>query len=360
MRVATYAKGGGRAVAFSLAAFRQVFAGGRDLGDEGTVLIAAAACEMHPSAVLKGVSLRSVGASLAARGRARAAAGVTAAARDRRSGPTCSAARRARAGDWRRCLRLVATREADEPRPMKANRVFHLIVTRGGREPAFMADRRRIDRIEVVSIDDGELLLYWELPAKDAAKLLAPAARRPGRAGGRGVPGPVGGRRRQRPDALEHPRRYVGPTVDGLQHTAARPSPPRRRSRARRPSRSPTAPAARSRGAAPRSGPPSRTSSCPSRPTPGALLARAEAEGATTTALLVARLRRRPARVPARQRRLPRRPLRALLPRQRRRGDPDPPRAPVDRDGARRRHQVRRPSSTPSWRGWPRGPAPAS
>jgi 2-hydroxychromene-2-carboxylate isomerase len=64
MRVATYAKGGGRAVAFSQAAFRQVFAGGRDLGDEGTVLIAAAACEMHPTAVLKGVGLRSVHASL--------------------------------------------------------------------------------------------------------------------------------------------------------------------------------------------------------------------------------------------------------------------------------------------------------
>jgi 2-hydroxychromene-2-carboxylate isomerase len=64
MRVATYAKGGGRAIAFSLAAFRQVFAGGRDLGDEGTVLIAAAACEMHPVAVLKGVGLRSVHASL--------------------------------------------------------------------------------------------------------------------------------------------------------------------------------------------------------------------------------------------------------------------------------------------------------
>ena len=55
---------------------------------------------------------------------------------------------------------------------MKANRVFHLTVARGGREPAFMADPRRTDRIEVVSIDDGELLLYWELPAKDAAKLL--------------------------------------------------------------------------------------------------------------------------------------------------------------------------------------------
>jgi 2-hydroxychromene-2-carboxylate isomerase len=57
---ATYAKHIGRAVAFSLACFRQTFAGGRDLGDESTVRIAAAACEMHPSAVLKGIGLRSV------------------------------------------------------------------------------------------------------------------------------------------------------------------------------------------------------------------------------------------------------------------------------------------------------------
>jgi hypothetical protein len=55
---------------------------------------------------------------------------------------------------------------------VKANRVFHLIVSRGGREPAFLADRRRVDRVEVVSIDDGELLLYWEAPAKEAAKLV--------------------------------------------------------------------------------------------------------------------------------------------------------------------------------------------
>jgi len=60
MLAATYAKRVGRAVAFSLAAFRQAFAGGRDLGDRDTVLIAAAACEMHPTAVLKGIGLRSV------------------------------------------------------------------------------------------------------------------------------------------------------------------------------------------------------------------------------------------------------------------------------------------------------------
>jgi 2-hydroxychromene-2-carboxylate isomerase len=74
---ATYAKHIGRAVAFSLACFRQTFAGGRDLGDESTVLIAAAACEMHPSAVLKGIGLRSVTTGLdQAVARARAA-GVT-------------------------------------------------------------------------------------------------------------------------------------------------------------------------------------------------------------------------------------------------------------------------------------------
>jgi 2-hydroxychromene-2-carboxylate isomerase len=64
MLAATYAKRVGRAVAFSLAAFRQAFAGGRDLGEEHTVLIAAAACEMHPKAVLRGIELRSVAGAL--------------------------------------------------------------------------------------------------------------------------------------------------------------------------------------------------------------------------------------------------------------------------------------------------------
>jgi 2-hydroxychromene-2-carboxylate isomerase len=78
MLVATYAKRGGKAVAYSLAAFRQAFAAGRDLADEGTVLIAAAACEMHPRAVLKGVGLRSTAAALDAACRRADAAGVTA------------------------------------------------------------------------------------------------------------------------------------------------------------------------------------------------------------------------------------------------------------------------------------------
>src|SRR5947209_4042185 len=77
MLAATYAKRVGRAVAFSLAAFRQAFAGGRDLGEESTVLIAGAACEMHPTALLKGIALRSVRDALREAGERAAGAGVT-------------------------------------------------------------------------------------------------------------------------------------------------------------------------------------------------------------------------------------------------------------------------------------------
>ncbi|MGH2923791.1 MAG: 2-hydroxychromene-2-carboxylate isomerase [Solirubrobacterales bacterium] len=59
-RAATYAKEAGRVVSFSLAAFRQHFAAGRDLSDLDNVMIAAAACELHPNAVAKGVETQSV------------------------------------------------------------------------------------------------------------------------------------------------------------------------------------------------------------------------------------------------------------------------------------------------------------
>jgi hypothetical protein len=55
---------------------------------------------------------------------------------------------------------------------VKANRAYHLIVSRESLEPAFLADSSRLDRVEVVSIDDGEVVLFWVLPPKDAAKLL--------------------------------------------------------------------------------------------------------------------------------------------------------------------------------------------
>lgn len=60
LRAGIFAAQSGRVVAYSLAAFRQAFAGGRDLSDLDNVLIAAAACELHPRAVLKGIETRSV------------------------------------------------------------------------------------------------------------------------------------------------------------------------------------------------------------------------------------------------------------------------------------------------------------
>jgi 2-hydroxychromene-2-carboxylate isomerase len=64
MRVATFAKQTGRAVSFSLAGFRQAFAAGRDLTDPDNVLIAGAACELHPRALLKAIETQSVKTAL--------------------------------------------------------------------------------------------------------------------------------------------------------------------------------------------------------------------------------------------------------------------------------------------------------
>ncbi|MBW8059865.1 MAG: disulfide bond formation protein DsbA [Solirubrobacterales bacterium] len=64
MRAATFAKQTGRTVSFALAAFRQAFAAGRDLSDPDSVLIAAAACELHPRALLKAAETAGVKGAL--------------------------------------------------------------------------------------------------------------------------------------------------------------------------------------------------------------------------------------------------------------------------------------------------------
>jgi 2-hydroxychromene-2-carboxylate isomerase len=64
MLTATYAKRIGKTVAFSLAAFRQAFAGGHALSERENVLIAAAACEIHPAAILKATQTRAIAAEL--------------------------------------------------------------------------------------------------------------------------------------------------------------------------------------------------------------------------------------------------------------------------------------------------------
>jgi 2-hydroxychromene-2-carboxylate isomerase len=76
LRAAIYAEQAGRVIAFSLAAFRQVFAAGRNLSNPDNVLLAAAACELHPKAVLKAVETDSIKRALQERTEAAIALGV--------------------------------------------------------------------------------------------------------------------------------------------------------------------------------------------------------------------------------------------------------------------------------------------
>ena len=64
MRASTFAKQTGRTISFSLAAFRQAFAAGRDLTEFDNVAIAAAACELHPRSLLKAVETEVVKGAL--------------------------------------------------------------------------------------------------------------------------------------------------------------------------------------------------------------------------------------------------------------------------------------------------------
>ncbi len=54
---------------------------------------------------------------------------------------------------------------------MKAKAAYRLIVTRGGLAPALLADAERVDHIELVSIDDGEVELFWDLPPHAASRV---------------------------------------------------------------------------------------------------------------------------------------------------------------------------------------------
>ena len=76
MRAATFAKQIGKVVSFSLAGFRQAFAAGRDLSDPDNVMLAAAACELHPNALTKAVESQGVKDALRAATDEAAARGV--------------------------------------------------------------------------------------------------------------------------------------------------------------------------------------------------------------------------------------------------------------------------------------------
>ena len=53
---------------------------------------------------------------------------------------------------------------------MKANRAYELKVARRGRAPAAL-DPDRIDAIEVLEIDSGEIALFWDLRPEHTGRM---------------------------------------------------------------------------------------------------------------------------------------------------------------------------------------------
>ena len=54
---------------------------------------------------------------------------------------------------------------------MKARHAYRLIVTRGGLAPALLADTGRTDHVEIVEVDSGEVILFWDRPPQAASRL---------------------------------------------------------------------------------------------------------------------------------------------------------------------------------------------
>ncbi len=58
---------------------------------------------------------------------------------------------------------------------MRANRAYRLIHARGSRAPAFLSGWvgiDSVDQVEVVSVDDGELVLFWDVSGASAGAFV--------------------------------------------------------------------------------------------------------------------------------------------------------------------------------------------
>ncbi len=55
---------------------------------------------------------------------------------------------------------------------MKANRAYELIVRRGSRGPALLADPSRADTVEIVELDSGEVVLFWDTSPSLTGRLV--------------------------------------------------------------------------------------------------------------------------------------------------------------------------------------------
>jgi hypothetical protein len=55
---------------------------------------------------------------------------------------------------------------------MRAGRAYDVKHVRGGVAPALLAAPDRVDHVEIVEIDSGEVVLYWDLTPTDARRVV--------------------------------------------------------------------------------------------------------------------------------------------------------------------------------------------
>ena len=54
---------------------------------------------------------------------------------------------------------------------MLARSAYQLTVTRTGRSPSFLSAPDRVDHIEIVSLDDGEVVLFWDVAGRETRRI---------------------------------------------------------------------------------------------------------------------------------------------------------------------------------------------
>jgi hypothetical protein len=54
---------------------------------------------------------------------------------------------------------------------VRAHQAYRLIVSRGSLAPSLLAPADRVDHIEIVEIDSGEVVLFWDVLPRDATRM---------------------------------------------------------------------------------------------------------------------------------------------------------------------------------------------
>jgi hypothetical protein len=55
---------------------------------------------------------------------------------------------------------------------VRASRAYEVKHVRGGLAPAVLAAPDRLDHVEIVEVDSGEVVLLWDLPPREARRVV--------------------------------------------------------------------------------------------------------------------------------------------------------------------------------------------